>query len=137
MRNNSLGHIGLNHLPIEVEQDSTIVGWNDPSVKKQRESNPKHISEIDPVILDIEKKDISIATRVHNAHISDLTPMEVFGKKSCPQCKKVKVKMVNGCACVEPVFPKSHLAGESILQKTVPQREKRNRLKVERTKGKI
>lgn len=137
MSNNSLGHIGLSHLSPEAEQDLNLIRWNDPSVKRRRESKVKNIGEIDPVISDIETKDLSIANRMHNAHISDLTPMEVFGKKSCPQCKKVKVKMVNGCACVEPVFPKSHLAGESILQKTVPQREKRNRLKVERTKGKI
>ncbi|MDQ5962031.1 MAG: hypothetical protein QG669_424 [Patescibacteria group bacterium] len=107
MSNNSLGHIGLNYLSPEVEQDINRIEWNDLRAKKMRESKVKNIGEIDPGILDIEKKDLSIATRMHNTHISDLTPVEVFGKKSCPVCVDVKVDIINGCACTQPVFEES------------------------------
>mgnify|MGYP003494042391 CR=1 FL=1 len=108
-RTGTVSPFGLNQKTFENEddQDQRRVNWNDPVEIKRRESNPKNSGSIDPGILDIEKKDLSIATRMHNTHISDLTPVEVFGKKSCPVCVDVKVDIINGCACTQPVFEES------------------------------
>ena len=65
----------------------------------------RYIPDENIAISEFEEKDIMAIQRNDLSVLQKETPIEVFGIK-CPECMDVKVDVINGCACVTPIFDK-------------------------------
>ncbi len=122
----NLGHVGLNHVTFNTEEDSRLVEWNDRRNKERREKNEKNLPFYDPLIAEFEEK--RILDSVVLAHQKE-TPIELFGEP-CPECKAVKVDFaVPGCACVSPILDQKKVSSNEIQINHEGATRKQNRIK--------
>ena len=121
----NLGHVGLNHVTFNAEEDSRLVEWNDRRNKERREKNEKNLPFHDPLIAEFEEKRILDSVVAHQKE----TPVDLFGEP-CPECKAVKVDFaVPGCACVSPILDQKKVSSNEIQINHESATRKQNRIK--------
>jgi hypothetical protein len=121
----NLGHVGLNHVTFNTEEDSRLVDWNDRRNKERREKNEKNLPFYDPLIAEFEEKRILDSVVAHQKE----TPVDLFGEP-CPECKAVRVDIVvPGCACVSPVLDQKKVSSNEIQINHEGATRKQNRIK--------
>ena len=122
----NLGHVGLNHVTFNAEEDSRLVEWNDRRNKERREKNEKNLPFYDPLIAEFEEK--RILDSVVFTHQKE-APVDLFGEP-CPECKAVKVDFaVPGCACVSPILDQKKVSSNEIQINHESATRKQNRIK--------